>query len=111
MKKFVVLYMGPKAAQQQLLESTPEAAQEGLKAWLQWADRVGDGIVDIGTPLLAGREITAAGISDTETEVGGYAIIQAEDLDSAQALFEGHPHLLMPGCRIEVYESLDMPGM
>lgn len=111
MKKFVVLYMGPKAAQEQMLESTPEAAQEGMKAWMQWADRVGEGIVDMGNPLGAGREVTSAGASDTSTEIGGYAILQAEDLAGAQALLDGHPHLMMPGASIQVYESLDLPGM
>src|SRR5215217_1612190 len=107
MKKFAVLYCGPKAAQQQMLESTPEAAQEGMKAWTEWAERAGEGILDMGNPLGAGREITSTGTTETATEIGGYAIVQAEDLEGAQALFEGHPHLMMPGASIQVYESLD----
>jgi hypothetical protein len=111
MKKFVVLYLGPKAAQEQMQESTPEAAQEGMKAWMEWAARAGEGILDMGNPLGAGKEITSTGASDTTNRVAGYAIVQAEDLGSAQALFDGHPHLMMPGSSIQVYESLDLPGM
>ncbi|WP_258803728.1 YciI family protein [Pseudarthrobacter sp. NS4] len=111
MKKFVVLYIAPQSAQEQMQESTPEAAQEGMKAWMEWAGRAGDGLVDMGKPLGAGREITATGTSDATNGVAGYALVQAEDLEAAQALFDGHPHLMMPGATIQVYESLDLPGM
>jgi hypothetical protein len=111
MKKFMVLYVAPQSAQAQMAESSPEAAQEGMKAWLEWADRAGDGIVDMGTPLGTGKAITTSDTSDTDTNVAGYGILQAEDLGGAQALLEGHPHLMMPGASIQVYESLDLPGM
>jgi Ni/Co efflux regulator RcnB len=111
MKKFVVLYLAAQSAQAQMAESTPEAADEGMKAWMEWAGRAGDSIVDMGNPLGAGKEITATGSSDTTTDVAGYGILQAEDLAGAEALLEGHPHLMMPGASIQVYESLDLPAM
>ena len=111
MKKFVVLYNAPQSAQAQMAESSPEAAQEGMKAWMEWAQRAGDGIVDMGNPLGAGKEVSATGTSDTSTNVGGYGILQANDMDAALALVEGHPHLMMPGANIQVYEALDIPGM
>ncbi|MGM9471269.1 hypothetical protein ACS5PJ_04630 [Pseudarthrobacter sp. YS3] len=113
MKKFAVLYVAPQSAQEQMAQSTPEAAQEGMKAWMQWADRAGSGLVDMGNPLGEGKEITATGVSDVSStnHIGGYGIIQAEDLAGAQALLDGHPHLMMPGASIQVYEFLDMPGM
>jgi hypothetical protein len=111
MKKFVVLYNAPQSAQSQMAESSPEAAQEGMKAWMEWASRAGSGIVDMGQPLGAGKEVSQSGTSDTNTSVGGYGILQAEDMDGALALLEGHPHLMMPGASIQVYETLDMPGM
>jgi hypothetical protein len=111
MKKFVVLYLAAQSAQAQMAESTPEAADEGMKAWMEWAGRAGDGIVDMGNPLGPGKEITATGTSDTATGVAGYGILQAEDLAGAEALLEGHPHLMMPGASIQVYESLDLPGI
>ncbi|MDQ1595717.1 MAG: hypothetical protein QOH40_2273, partial [Arthrobacter pascens] len=51
------------------------------------------------------------GTSDTSTHVGGYGILQAEDEGGALALLEGHPHLMMPGATIQVYEALDLPGL
>ena len=66
--------------------------------------------MNLGTPLGAGKEITAIGSSDTNTGMGGYTILQAEDLAGAEALLEGHPHLMMPDASIQVYETLDLPG-
>ncbi|MCU1517990.1 MAG: hypothetical protein JWQ75_2711 [Pseudarthrobacter sp.] len=113
MKKFIVLYVAQQSAQAQMAESTPEAAQEGMKAWMQWADGAGDGLVDLGSPLGDGVEVTATGTSETSStsHIGGYGIIQAEDLDGAKALLDGHPHLMMPGASIQVYEFLEIPGM
>ncbi|MDQ0730603.1 hypothetical protein [Arthrobacter sp. B1I2] len=111
MKKFVVLYIAAQSAQAQMTQSSPEAAQEGMKAWMTWAERAGEGIVDLGTPLGTGKDITASGASETTTGVAGYTILQADDLAGAEALLDGHPHLMMPGASIQVYESQDMPGM
>jgi hypothetical protein len=88
-----------------MAESSPEAAQEGLKAWMEWAGRAGGGIVDLGNPLADGREVTASGTPGANSHVGGYAIIQAEDLDGAQSLLAGHPHLMMPNASIQVYDN------
>lgn len=113
MKKFAVLYVAPHSAQEQMSQSTPEAAQEGMKAWTEWANHAGTGIVDMGNPLGEGKEITATDVSEVDgsSHIAGYGIIQAEDMAGAQALLEGHPHLMMPGASIQVYEFLDLPGV
>ena len=69
MTKFVVLYNAPQSAQSQMAESSPEAAQEGMKAWMEWAAKAGDGIVDMGNPLGPGVEITATGTSEAAAGV------------------------------------------
>jgi len=41
----------------------------------------------------------------------GYSILQAENMDEAKELLQGHPHLdWNAACEIEVHESLPMPG-
>ncbi len=40
-----------------------------------------------------------------------WRVVQAETSDAAKALFDGHPHLMMPGASIEILEVLAMPGM
>jgi len=111
MKKFVVLYFAEQSAQAQMDQSSPEAAAEGMNAWMDWAGRAGEGIVDMGSPLGTGEEVTATGSSEAKMGVAGYTILQAEDLASAEALLDGHPRLMMPGASIQVYEALDLPGM
>ena len=111
MTKFVALYTAPQSAESAMEEASPESAAEGMKVWMDWANKAGDGIIDLGTPLGGGKEVANSGISDTNTGVSGYTILQAENMDAALALLEGHPHLMMPGASIQVYEALDIPGM
>ena len=112
MTKFVVLYIGSMSAESQIAESTPEQAEAGMKAWTDWAARTGDALVDFGTPLGVGKEVTGSGVSDTTTGVGGYSILQADDLDAAAELVKDHPHFMSGGeSSIQVYPALDIPGM
>ena len=74
--------------------------------------RVGNGMVDFGTPLADGTKVTPSGSSASTNDVVGYSIIEAADMDAALALAQGHPHLTMPGgCEIEVHEAQPIPGM
>ncbi|MCX6500514.1 MAG: hypothetical protein NTU93_17220 [Arthrobacter sp.] len=65
----------------------------------------------MGTPLGNGRDITPSGTSAAGAGIGGYSILDADTIDQAVGLMEGHPHLMMPGASIQVYEALDIPGM
>ncbi|NQD87490.1 hypothetical protein HP499_06685 [Paenarthrobacter sp. CM16] len=111
MTKYMVLYTAPQSAESAMQDSSPESAAEGMKVWMDWAEKAGDGIVDLGTPLGGGKEIGTSGVSDSAADVAGYTILQADSMDAALALLEGHPHLMMPGASIQVYEALDIPGM
>ena len=51
--------------------------------WNAWAGKVGDGMVDFGTPLANGVRVTKEGTSPSTREVVGYSIIEADDLDAA----------------------------
>ncbi len=86
--------------------------EEVIGAWMAWAAKVGDGMVDFGTPLANGVSVTPDGTSPSTREVAGYSIIDAADMDTALALAKDHPHLNMPGgCTVEVHEALPVPGM
>ncbi|MDA1347959.1 MAG: YciI family protein [Chloroflexi bacterium] len=111
MTKFVVTYHAPVAAFDQMKDATPEDMAEGMKAWMAWAEKCGDGLVDMGTPLAGGQKMTRSGATPSDRGVAGYSILQAENMDAAKALLEGHPHLeWAPGCEIEVHESMPMPS-
>lgn len=111
MPKYVVLYNAPVSASQQMENNDPEAAAAAMQAWTDWSSRAGSGVVDLGTPLGNGRRVTTEGAGASDTEVAGYSILQADDVDSAIALLDGHPHLQMPGSSIEVHETLEIAGM
>lgn len=111
MPNYVVLYNAPVSASDQMENNDPDMAAAVMQAWNDWSARVGTGMVDLGTPLGNGRRVTADGAGEADTEVAGYSIISADDVDSAVALLEGHPHLQMPGASIEVHETLEIPGM
>lgn len=110
MPKYVVLYTAPVSASAQMENNDPAMAAEAMKAWNDWSAKAGSGMVDLGLPLGNGRKVTASGATDAGTEVAGYSILQANDIDAAIKLMDGHPHLQMPGAAVEVYESLDLPG-
>ena len=110
MKKFVVIYHAPMSAVEAMASASPAEMEEGMKPWMDWAARSGDGLVDLGTPLAGGQKLSKTGSSSSERSVTGYSILQADDMDGAKALLQGHPHLeWAAGCEIEVHESMPLP--
>jgi len=110
MPNYVVLYNAPVSAPAQMENNDPDMAAAVMQAWNDWSARAGNGVVDLGTPLGNARRVGAGGATEANTEVAGYSILQAADIDSAVALLDGHPHLQMPGASIEVHETLEIPG-
>jgi hypothetical protein len=111
MTKYVFIYHAPMPPVD-AMPPTPEQMEAVMGEWNAWAGKVGDGMVDFGTPLDHGVRVTKDGTSPSAREVAGYSIVEAEDTDAALALAVDHPHLNMPGgCEIEVHEVLPVPGM
>ena len=111
MKNFVVIYHAPASFMEQAQNATPEEMQKGMKAWMEWAAKCGDALVDFGAPLAGGQKLSTSGSSPSDKDVAGYSILQAEDMDGAKALLQGHPHLeWTAGCEIEVHEAMPPPG-
>ena len=73
--------------------------------WNAWAGKVGDRMVDFGTPLDGGVQVTPEGTSPSTREVACSTLIEADGWTTPS-------HLNMPGgCTIEVHEALPAPGM
>ena len=110
MKKFVVVYYAPKEAIEQMKNLTPEQHKEVMKPWMEWMEKCGDGMVDMGTHLGNGKKVTTSGVSSSDKEIAGYLILQAETMDKAIDMLKDHPLLTWAeGCQIEVYEAMPMP--
>jgi hypothetical protein len=103
--KYLVLYRSSMTAEEQMSQGTPEQAQAGMDAWMAWAQRAGDAIVDLGTPLAV---VDAGG--DSGDPVGGYSILQAASREALSKVLDGHPHKETGGT-IETLECLQVPGM
>ena len=113
MKKYIVIYHAPIDALEQMRDNTPEQAKDGMAAWMQWAQNCGSHLVDLGNPLGMGQKLNVdGGSSDSERQVCGYSVLQAESMDHAKELLQGHPHLSgwEARCEIEVHEALPLPG-
>lgn len=111
MSEYLFVYQAPMTPAD---AAPPEPAQMDavMGEWNAWAGRVGEGLVDFGTPLAGGVRVTKDGTSPSTREVAGYSIIEADDMESALELAKVHPHLNMPdGCEIEVHEAQPIPGM
>jgi hypothetical protein len=112
MKKFIVLYHAPADAMKQTASSSPEEQAKGMELWMQWAKKCGDKLVDLGAPLMNGQQLMPGGKSKNSTnDIVGYSILQAENMDEAKNLMQGHPHLgWNAACSIEVHETMPLPG-
>lgn len=109
MAKYLVLYRSKVSAAEQMEGASAEDAQAGMEAWMQWAGKVGDAMVDMGSPL---QRVATVGGAAGEVHVGGFSVLEADSADAAKALVDGHPHLMSPGDpSIEVLEFLPVPGM
>lgn len=112
MKKFMVLYHAPQGAADKMARATPEDAQKGMEPWMQWAQKVGDKMVDLGTPLGNAQKVTKQSSSASSSTVVGYSMLQADSMDEVVAMLKNHPHLdWMESCEVEVHEAMPLPGM
>jgi hypothetical protein len=81
MKKFMLLDKGP--------ATPPGASQE---KWPTWFRKVGDSLVDIGSPINRGFVLRADGSQDDAAgKPNGYSIIQARNINALRSLVKDHP--------------------
>lgn len=118
MSKYLLLYRSAISAEDQMANASPDEAQAGMDAWMEWSNRAGSAIVDFGSPTSAVGAVGAAGSAGGSESsagsaggfVGGYSIMQADSTDALKSMLESHPHLMLDGSSIEIYELLELPG-
>ena len=99
--------MAPVSAEVQMNVS-PEEMKKGMEPWLAWQKKHGKAIVDMGNPVGKGSCFDKKGSSKSKSEVTGYAIIQAKDMNGVKAVLAEHPHFMLPKASIEVLEIMPM---
>ena len=98
MKKFVFLYN---------MSGEDENTKEQMDAWMSWFHSIGKSMVDMGSPLVGGKEVKSKKAKKITPEMGlvsGYSIVNAADMESAIELAKGCPGKT----GIRVYESIPM---
>jgi hypothetical protein len=84
-------------------QSTPESAG----AWMAWFDGMDGHVADIGKPAVGSAGIGNCGPG---TELGGYSLITADDLDHALELAKGCPALARDG-GVEIGQLGEVPAV
>ena len=90
----------------------PESDDERNKimsAWGAWFGSLGDSLVDGGNPFGPSQTVASDGsVTDGgASDLSGYTILKAENLDAAVAAAKGCP-VLLSGASVEVYETIDV---
>lgn len=114
MSKFLVLYRVPLQGLDDWMKTDPatrEASEKDLKAkWDAWMTEH-QGAVAETSGAGKTKRVDASGTSDTRNDIMLYSVVEAESQEAATKLFEGHPHLEIPGAWIEVTAANTLPGM
>ena len=94
-----------------MAEMTPEEGAAVLAKWGEWMGKVGSALVDVGSPFGPGKSIVDDGSTGDAVSLTGYSIVDANDLDHAQSLTEGHPYLSdgAGNYSIELFELMPVP--
>ncbi len=68
--------------------------EDAAGAWRAWFQDLGPSLLDLGNPVFARNTL---GNCSAESVLGGYSIVEAENLGEALALADGCPHLIQGG--------------
>jgi hypothetical protein len=89
-------------------ETDEDQARE-MGTWQDWYERLGDAVVDVGSPIgyhttvLPDGSTSADGAADPVT---GFTIVEATDMEAAVEIARGCP-ILASGGRIEIGETYE----
>jgi hypothetical protein len=90
MPQFVISYRLP--------DDYMTGAEENSAAWMAFFDGLGNNLVELGRPVVEARVL---GNGAAGTRLGGYSIIEAEDIEAATTLAKDCPALDL-GAGVEV---------
>ncbi len=108
MGKYILVYKGPAT---DMANMPDEQTRTIMDAWKKWMDDLGPALLDVGQPMGKGISLVDDGSSGTPAELNGYSIVEADDLNSAAALADGHPFLSDGKGKfaIDIYELMPVP--
>jgi hypothetical protein len=107
MAKFILLYKGPATPMEDI---APEASEQMMQAWGSWMGKVGEALVDGGAPFAGRTAVAGDGSATSASDLNGYSVVQAPDIEAARTLCDGNPFLSDGSANfvIEIYELAPM---
>lgn len=108
MSRFMMVYKGEATDMSEMTEAEADAV---MAKWGAWTESVGAALSDIGTPFGPGVSLIDDGTSGTAASLTGYSIVEADNLDEALQLADGHPYLSegKGDFAIDIYELMPVP--
>jgi len=103
MSKFMIAYYGGERP------STKEEGMAHKGKWKEWIESLEDKVINSGTPLMSSKLITLDNVQDDKdsNSMNGFAIISAEDMDTAIEIAKNDPFLQMKGT-IRISQMMEM---
>ena len=100
MKQFVYIYHST--------ATTPPSA-EMMQKWGAWLGSLGENLVDPGRPINGAKaELKSGAVEQSNDSVIGYAVVKADDMDTAVELAKGNPLADAADGSVLVYETGEM---
>ena len=97
MSKFLVTYHGG-------MTPDPSQMEQVRAAFGAWLAQVGDIVVDPGAPVHAAGQV-AEGEPATATEIGGYSILEADDVGAVISALRSHPFVARGGT-LQIHQAM-----
>jgi hypothetical protein len=79
---------------------------ENATAWMAFFDGLGDHLAELGRPVVESRTL---GNCEADTRLGGYSLVEAEDIEAAVTLVKDCPALDL-GAGVEVGQVGTLSG-
>lgn|SRR5690242_8676050 len=111
MNKYMLLYRSPISSEEQMANADPEQNKKVMEIWMAWFGKCGDAVVDGGSPMGQAMNVSKTGNGNSDSQVRGYSIMQAENMETVEGLVADHPHLMIPGASVDILEMFAVPGM
>jgi hypothetical protein len=98
MSRFLVTYHGSG------MPTDPAQMEQAKAAFGQWLAKAGKAVVDPGAPLRPGTQVSN-GAHRPQVMLGGYSVIEADDVEAAAEILRSHPFVARGGT-LQVDEAL-----
>lgn len=108
MPHFMLVYKGDAT---DMADMSEEQSAEVMAKWGAWMEKVGPALKDVGAPFGPGASIVDDGTTGAPMAATGYTIVEADSLQAAMGLADGHPYLSegKGDYAIDIFELMPVP--